>query len=63
MFDTPDAEFERLYSACVVSDAYGHIDSATAVEIVYNVCNIAMNDADWMFSQNLLEFNLELSVE
>ena len=60
MFDTPDALWERLYSATIVTDAYGHVDGATEFEIIYNVCEIAMDNADWMFTQNLLTFTVGL---
>lgn len=59
--DTPDAAFERLYGACIVADAYGHIDGASAMEIVYNVCELEMDNEDWLFTQNLQTFNVTLS--
>ncbi len=61
MMDTDDMAYERLYSAAIVSDAYGHIDAAQDFEIVYNVCDIAMDNADWMFSQNLKTFKVSLT--
>lgn len=54
MFDSPEGMYERLYSACVVSDAYGHIASTENIEIIYNVCELAMDNEDWMFTQNLV---------
>lgn len=54
MYDTPEAAYERLYSACIVSNAYGFITDTDSIEIIYNVCEIAMDNADWMFTQNLI---------
>ena len=54
--DTPNFAYERLYSACVVADVYGHVDGATAAEIIYNVCDVEQVNANWMFTQNLLSF-------
>lgn len=59
--DTPDGEYERLYGACVVSDAYGHVDGATEIEIVYNVCELKSLNADYLFTQNLLSFHTILA--
>ena len=59
MFDTPDLAFERLYSACVVADAYGYISAEADIEVIYNVCEIAMENSDWLFTQNLLSFVYE----
>ncbi len=61
MTDTPDMAYERLYGGCVVSDAYGHIDGTKKAEIVYNVCEIAQENENWMFTQNLLSFEEELA--
>lgn len=57
--NTPDGAYERLYSACVVADAYGCIDSTAAIEIFYNSCEIEADNADWMFTQNLYTFTVE----
>lgn len=61
MTDTPDMAFERLYSASAVSDAYGQLLDASRMEIVYNVCEVAADNADWMFTQKLLTFEVELN--
>ena len=61
MTDTPDMAFERLYSASAVSDAYGQLLDAARMEIVYNVCEVAADNADWMFTQKLLTFEVELN--
>ena len=53
--------FERLYSASAVSDAYGQLLDASRMEIVYNVCEVAADNADWMFTQKLLTFEVELN--
>ena len=57
MTDTLDMMYERLYSACLVTDAYGCVNGATAYEVIYNVCELAMDNADWMFTQNLQQFD------
>lgn len=57
--DTPDGMYERLYGACIVSDAYGHTDGATGAEIVYNVCELEMDNADYLFTQNLMTFEID----
>ena len=54
--DTEDGLWERLYGACIVSDAYGHVDGTNAQEIIYNVCDLEMNDENWEFTQNLQSF-------
>lgn len=54
--DTEDGAWERLYGACIVADAYGHIDGSKAQEIIYNICDLEMNDDDWEFTQNLQSF-------
>lgn len=54
--DTEDGAWERLYGACIVSDAYGHVDGTQAAEIVYNVCALEMDDEDWEFTQKLQTF-------
>lgn len=60
MTDTKDSAYERLYGACVVSDLFGHNDGAVSFEIVYNVCDVAADNADYLFSQNLAEFKVTL---
>lgn len=59
--DTPDGAYERLYGACVISDAYGRVDGAQEISIVYNVCEIEADNEDWLFTQNLLELKAVLS--
>ena len=54
--DTEDGAWERLYGACIVSDAYGQIDGTKAQEIVYNVCALEMEDENWEFTQKLQTF-------
>ncbi len=54
--DTEDGAWERLYGACILSDAYGHIDGTKAMEIIYNVCELEMDDENWEFTQNLKTF-------
>jgi len=54
--DTEDGAWDRLYSACIVSDAYGHVDGTKAQEIVYNVCALEDDDEDWEFTQKLQSF-------
>ena len=56
--DTPDGMYERLYGACIVSDAYGHTDSATGAEIIYNVCELEVDNEDYLFTQNLMTFEV-----
>ena len=52
--DTPDMAYERLYGACVVTNAYGHVAEEGALEIIYNVCDLEMDNEYWMFSQHLV---------
>ncbi|HJA02560.1 MAG TPA: hypothetical protein H9797_04170 [Candidatus Gallimonas gallistercoris] len=59
--DTPDGMYERLYGACIVSDAYGHIDGAADAEIVYNICMLEADTDDYLFTQNLMSFEIALS--
>lgn len=54
--DTEEGAWERLYGACIVSDVYGHIDGSKAQEIVYNVCELEMENENWEFTQNLQTF-------
>ncbi len=56
--DTPDGMWERLYSACIVSDEYGHVDGATGAEIIYNVSDIQANTDNYLFTQNLMTFTV-----
>lgn len=58
--DTPDAEYERLYGACILSDAYGHV-AAGAAEIIYNVCELEADNEDYLFTQNLTTLNVTLN--
>ena len=55
MWDTFDLDngYERAYSACIVSDAYGHL-LAGDIELVYNVCDTAEASADYLYSQKLM---------
>lgn len=59
--DTPDMAYERLYSAAIVSDYYGKVNGATALEVVYNVCEIEIVEENWMFTQNLVSVELSLT--
>lgn len=55
--ETEDGAWERLYGACIISDAYGHIDGTKAQEIIYNICELeADNEEYWEFTQNLQSF-------
>lgn len=55
LWDTFDLDngYERAYSACIVSDAYGHL-LAGDIELVYNVCDTAEANADYLYSQKLM---------
>lgn len=55
LWDTIDLDngSERAYSACIVSDAYGHM-LAGNVEIVYNICDTADVNPDYLYSQKLM---------
>ena len=57
--DTPDGMYERLYGACIVSDAYGHTDGASGAEIIYNVCMLEADTDDYLFTQNLMTFEID----
>lgn len=46
-------DYGRVYSACIVSDAYGHIIDANRIEIVYNVCE---SGSDYRYTQHFLEY-------
>ncbi len=47
-----ETEYERLYGASVVSDAYGHkLDGD--IEIVYSVCKTLSQNADYLYTQIL----------
>lgn len=63
MTDTEDGAYERLYSATIVSDAYGYVSGDGEAEIVYNVCDIEVDNADWLFSQKLQTFTVSLQAE
>lgn len=43
------------YSACIVSDAYGHVIDMDSIEIVYNVCQSKADTSDYYFTQELKE--------
>lgn len=60
MLDTEE-QYERIYGGCIVSDAYGQLNGADGLEIVYNHCEIAADNADWMFTQNLAAFKVSIS--
>ena len=47
-----DLEYERVYSACIVSDAYGHMLEGN-IEIVYNTC---MAGDDYLYTQKFLTY-------
>lgn len=59
MFDTPDTMYERLYSATLISDEYGHVISIDEMEIVYTVSDLEADNVDYIFSQHLLAFIYE----
>ena len=59
--DTEEGMYERLYSACVVADAYGYVGDTA--EIIYNVCQLAVDTEDWMFTQNLASFTIALTTQ
>lgn len=59
MFDTPDTMYERLFSATLISDEYGHIISTSSIEIVYTVSDLEADNVDYVFSQKLLAFIYE----
>lgn len=59
MFDTPDTMYERLYSATLISDEFGHLISSTLIEIVYTVSDLEADNVDYVFSQKLLSFIYE----
>ncbi len=50
-----DNGYERAYSACIVSDVYGHLLDGN-MEIVYNVCEIGDN---YLHTQKLLTYIAE----
>lgn len=54
MFDTPDAMYERLYSGAIVTDAFGHLIDAAKIEIVYNISDLAADNINHIFSQQLV---------
>ena len=47
-----ETDYERLYSACIVSDAYGHMLSGD-IEVIYNVCMTESQNADYLYTQVL----------
>lgn len=47
-----ETDYERLYSACIVSDAYGHM-LAGDMEVIYNVCMTESQNADYLYTQVL----------
>jgi len=49
-----DLEVNRAYSACIVSDEYGHM--LTNVEIIYNNCEVGN---DYLFTQHFESFVIE----
>jgi len=59
-WDTSDlfglvSDYERAYSASIVSDAYGHMLSQSTIEIVYNTCKTyAVAGNDYIFTQKLV---------
>lgn len=57
--DTPDMMYERLYSATLVTDVYGHLLSASKIDIIYNVSLLEADSLNYIFSQKLLEFVYE----
>ena len=54
VYDYIDLEvgYERLYSACMVSDAYGHMLPGD-IEVIYNVCMTKSQNADYLYTQIL----------
>ena len=59
MFDTPDTMYERLYSATLITDEYGHVIAINKMEIVYTVSDLEADNVDYVFSQKLLAFIYE----
>lgn len=62
LYDTIDLELEdlgfaRAYGACIVSDAYGHILSNEALEVVYTTC---AEGGEYLCSQQLLTLSVSL---
>ncbi|MEI3188006.1 MAG: hypothetical protein V8S27_09655 [Lachnospiraceae bacterium] len=60
MLDTEE-QYERIYSGCIVSDAYGRVNGEDCLEVVYNHCEIEADNANWMFTQNLAAFKVNIS--
>lgn len=60
MLDTEE-QYERIYSGCIVSDAYGQVNGEDCLEVVYNHCEIEADNANWMFTQNLAAFKVNIS--
>ena len=53
--DTGANQYERLYSPCLVSDAYGHVLDADSIEMVFNISELQEDNADYLFTQALME--------
>lgn len=53
--DTPDLAYERLYAGALVTDVYGHLLDGD-IEIVYNICDVEADNADYIFSQRFESF-------
>ena len=49
--------YERVYNASLVSDEYGHV--LDIMEVVYNVADLEVDNADYIYSQHLRELVLE----
>lgn len=47
-----ETDYERIYSASIVSDAYGHMLEGD-IEIVYNVCMTKSQNGDYLYTQSL----------
>ena len=52
--------WERVYSGCIVGDAYGHTDGAKMLELVLSVTSYDKTTFEYRFYQGLTSFSLTL---
>ncbi|MDR0832510.1 MAG: hypothetical protein LBM99_06405 [Bacillales bacterium] len=53
--DTPNSDWERLYSGTIVSDEYGHLLTSEKIEVIYNISDLEQNTPSYIFTQRLVE--------
>lgn len=58
--ETGKIGYSRIYSACIVKDAYGHIELIDKLNIIITVSQTAQQNSTYVFDTQFLEISLEV---